>query len=87
MENLRLTAVRTGPQLGAALRRRRKLMGLSQAQVADQMGVRQATVSLLESAEADSKVSTLLDLLAALNLDLVVRPREDDERPSIEDIF
>ena len=66
---------RTSTQLGAALRRRRKHLGLSQAELGQRINLRQATVSALESGEVDTKLTTLLDALAALNLELVVRPR------------
>jgi HTH-type transcriptional regulator/antitoxin HipB len=78
---------RTPPQLGAALRRRRKGLNLSQAEVGDRVGIRQATLSMLESGGADSKVSTLMDVLAALDLELVLRPRRGGDEASIEDLF
>jgi HTH-type transcriptional regulator / antitoxin HipB len=60
--------------MGAALRRRRKELGLSQAAAASSIARRQATLSDLENG-GDVRLSTLLRLLATLDLELVVRPR------------
>lgn len=79
--------VRTPHQLGVALRMRRRALDLSQADVAGRIGARQATISTVESGGADTRLSTLMDLLAALDLELVVRPRDTSGRPQIEDIF
>lgn len=78
---------RTSTQLGAALRRRRKHLGLSQAELGQRINLRQATVSALESGEVDTKLTTLLDALAALNLELVVRPRSSGSSADIEALF
>lgn len=78
---------RTQKQLGAAIRRERKLAGLSQAELGSRIGLRQATVSSLEAGEDATRVQTLLAALAALNLELVVRPRTKGSAREIEDIF
>ena len=78
---------RTRAQLGAALRRRRKQLGLSQETLGEKTKLRQATISRLESGDAGAKLGTLLDALAALNLELVVRPRSKGRIADIEDIF
>ena len=79
--------VRTPAQLGASLRMRRRELGFSQGDVAGRINARQATVSSVESGAADARLSTLMDLLAALNLELVLRPRDASGRPDIEDLF
>mgnify|MGYP000318305260 CR=1 FL=1 len=66
---------RNPQQLGAALRRRRKALELSQRHLSDRTALRQATLSDLETGEGDPKLSTLMAALAALDLELVVRPR------------
>ena len=78
---------RTSTQLGAALRRRRKHLGLSQAELGQRINLRQATVSALESGEVNTKLTTLLDALAALSLELVVRPRSSGSSADIEALF
>ncbi|MGC1305177.1 MAG: helix-turn-helix domain-containing protein [Caulobacteraceae bacterium] len=78
---------RTPLQLGAVLRRRRKSLGLSQAELGQRISLRQASVSALEGAEADAKLSTLMDVLAVLSLELVVRPRSSVSEAEIETMF
>jgi len=78
---------RTPTQLGAVLRRRRKALGLSQADLGQRINLRQATVSAVESGEVDTKLTTLMDTLAALNLELVVRPRSSGGDGDIEAMF
>ncbi len=78
---------RTQGQLGAALRRRRKNLGLSQDQLAERIHARQGTISRLEGGEADAKLSTLLDILAALDLELIVQPRSTSKAADIADLF
>jgi HTH-type transcriptional regulator/antitoxin HipB len=82
-----LQIARTSAQLGAALRRQRKKLGLSQEQVTGKTRLRQATISSLESGDSGTKLETLLDVLAALDLELVIRPRTKGHVSEIEDIF
>lgn len=79
--------VRTHAQLGAALRRRRKSLGLSQERLAELIHARQGTVSRLENGEADNKLSTLLDALAALDLEIVVQPRSSSPSFDLAEVF
>ena len=76
---------RTPQQLGAAIRRRRKQAGFSQHELGAKIQLRQATISKLEAGEPATRLQTLLDALAALDLELVVRPRT--KGPSLEDLF
>lgn len=78
---------RTPKQLGASLRRRRKALGLSQTEVASRINLRQATISDIEAGERDARVSTLMDVLAALDLELVVRPRRKSSVEDLESAF
>jgi len=78
---------RSSPQVGAALRRQRKLLRLSQEQVGAKTKLRQATISSLESGEPGTKLATLFDVLAALDLELVIRSRTKGRVGDIEDIF
>jgi HTH-type transcriptional regulator / antitoxin HipB len=64
---------RTARQLGAAIRRNRKQQGLTQSALAARMKTRQATISTLEGGEA--ALGTVIDALAALNLEIVIRGR------------
>ena len=77
---------RTSRQIGAALRRRRRGMNLRQGDVGSRTGLRQATISALENGEARTQLRTLIRVLAALDLELVVRERSS-AGAEIEDLF
>lgn len=78
--------IRTPDQIGAAIRRQRKLQSLTQAQVGERAHLRQATISALENGEGGIQLKTLTDVLAALNLELVIQERTTHTR-DIEDLF
>lgn len=77
---------RTTDQIGAALRRHRKLAGLTQSQLGAKAGLRQATISQLENGEGGIGIRTLVDVLAALELELIVQARSTSST-RIEDLF
>lgn len=77
--------VRTARQMGAVLRRERKRRGLSQVHLGEQIHRRQATISKLEAGEPATRLQTLLDVLAALDLELVIRPRTKASPVEIEE--
>jgi HTH-type transcriptional regulator/antitoxin HipB len=81
------TIARTTKQLGAAIRRSRRQKGLTQRAVGDLMHARQATVSKIESGEAGTQLGVLIDALAALDLELVIRPRSKASADEIEALF
>lgn len=78
---------RTPGQIGGALRRRRRMLGLSQTRLGEKTTLRQATISAVEAGAPGTQLGTLCDLLAALDLELVVRPRTKAAPAEIEDIF
>ena len=78
---------RTPGQLGAAVRRARRQAGISQQELGSRIQLRQATISRLESGEPGTRLQTLLDTLAALDLELVVRPRTKGSKSTLADIF
>jgi HTH-type transcriptional regulator/antitoxin HipB len=80
------TIARTPLQLGNSIRERRRALGLTQEQLAKRVGVRQRTISDVESAGA-ARVDTLLRMLVALDLELLVRPRTKGSASDIEAIF
>lgn len=66
----------TSPEsLGASLRALRKDKGLNQTEAGKPAGVNQATVSSIERG-IPTRVDTLFRLLAALDLELVIQPRD-----------
>lgn len=77
---------RTPEQIGAAVRRHRKLQSLTQRQLGEKTSLRQATISDLETGEGGVQLKTLMQVLAALNLELVIQNRSTAQR-DIEDIF
>jgi len=81
------TIVRTAPQIGAALRRNRRKSGLTQHALGERMRARQATVSKLESGEPGTQLGVLVNALAALDLELVIRPRTKAPAQQIEELF
>jgi HTH-type transcriptional regulator / antitoxin HipB len=81
------TIARSAKQLGAALRRSRRQKSLTQRSLGELMHARQATVSKLESGESGTQLRVLIDALAALDLELVVRPRSKASPEQIEELF
>lgn len=78
---------RNEKQLGAILRRARKLEGISQSQLGERVHMRQGTISRLEMGAPAVQLRTVTEILYALKLELVVRPRTKGGGDSIEDMF
>jgi HTH-type transcriptional regulator/antitoxin HipB len=78
---------RTPKQLGAILGRKRRLANLTQTELGRRAGLRQATISEIEGGTAATKIGTMCDLLAALDLELTVGPRSKSSSADIEEIF
>ncbi len=77
---------RTSKQLGAAIRRRRRNVRLSQSELGAKTSLRQATISALENGAPGTRLRTLVDVMAALGLEIAIRKRSKaSER--IEDLF
>ena len=80
------TIARTPLQLGNYLRRRRRELGLTQEKLAAKVRVRQRTISDVETSAA-ARFDTVLRMLAALDLELVIRPRTKGSPGEIERLF
>jgi HTH-type transcriptional regulator/antitoxin HipB len=78
---------RTAKQIGAAIRRARRHAGMSQTELGAKIGLRQATVSRLERGEAETLLSTLLDVLSALGLEIIIDKRERVSAQDLENLF
>ena len=74
-------------QVGNLVRRARKRQGLSQSQLGDKAGLRQETISLIETGHPAAKLQTILGILAALDLELRIVPRSKGQAADIEEIF
>ena len=72
MENI----VNTPEQLGQVLRQFRKAKNRTQAEAGAVVGLLPKTVATLELSPVRSQVGSLLKLLSALNLELVLRPKQ-----------
>lgn len=79
--------VRSPKQIGAVLRRYRRGQKLTQVELAKRAGVRQSTVSQVEGGHETAKLNTLMDLLRALDLEVVIQPRIKSSHSDIEDLF
>lgn len=73
--------VRTADQLPGLLRALRKQSGLTQAQIAQRLGVTQQTYSALERNAESMGASRLLSVLHILGADMVLVPTEPDATP------
>ncbi|MDD2900789.1 MAG: helix-turn-helix domain-containing protein [Desulfuromonadaceae bacterium] len=67
--------------LGQALRAERKHKGMSQKAVGHSVGMEQHTISKIEKGNPGTELNTLFRLLAALDLELNIQPRQ---KPAIE---
>lgn len=77
--------VRSSRQLGQALQRLRLQRGLSQSEAGKLAGLRQATVSSVESGVSGTELATVFALLAALGGEFELRERAHSERPKVGD--
>jgi HTH-type transcriptional regulator/antitoxin HipB len=78
---------RTPKQLGAIVQRQRRKLRHTQNSLGAKIKHRQATISRLEAGETAIGLDTLLDVLSALELELVVRPRTKGSAEDIEALF
>lgn len=80
-------SARNSSQIGVIIRRERRARGLTQAQLGELIGRRQATISKLEKGDAGIQLGTLFDVLAALNLDVHIVSRIAGSQATIESVF
>ncbi len=78
---------RTPRQIGTLIQRARKRRGWNQTQLGDKAGLRQETISLIETGNPAAKLETILAVLAALDLEFGIAPRSKGRPADIEDIF
>ncbi|PDT64195.1 transcriptional regulator [Bradyrhizobium ottawaense] len=81
------TIARTPQQVGAGIRRYRRQKKLTQGDLGERMHARQATVSKLEAGGPATQLRILTDALAALDLELVIRPRTKMTAEALADLF
>lgn len=78
---------RTPKQIGATIARLRREQNLTQAELAAKVSLRQEAISKIEAGNAATRLSKILDVIAALDLELVIRPRSKSSPSDFEDIF
>jgi len=78
---------RTPAQIGNGIRRARKALGWSQTELGNRAGLRQETISLIETGNPATRIDTLLAVIAALDLEFRLAPRSKGTAKSIEDAF
>lgn len=76
---------RTPTQIGTLIRRQRKRLGLSQSAVGEQAGLRQETISLIETGNPATRLDTILTVLASLDLEFQIAARS--RKRDIEDLI
>lgn len=79
--------VRSAKTLGAALRRHRNEVGLTQNELAQRAGIQQRTVSMVEKGVEGVRLSSIIAILRALDLELLVQARSKGSHADIEDMF
>ncbi|WP_407658042.1 helix-turn-helix domain-containing protein [Hypericibacter terrae] len=55
--------------------------------LAEKTGLRQETISLIETGNPATKLDTILSVLAALDLELRIAPRSKGQPVAIEELF
>lgn len=78
---------RSAGQIGAIIQRHRLMKQLTQKDLAARLGIRQATVSEIEGGKKGARLSTLLEVLAALDLEMTIAQRSKGSAKDIEDAF
>jgi HTH-type transcriptional regulator/antitoxin HipB len=80
-------STRSAELLGAALKRLRMKRGISQAELGNKAGLRQGTISKVESGAKNTEIATIYSICAALGLELILRPRSQGKANEILELF
>lgn len=78
---------RSPQQLGHLIQQVRRRRNLTQTDLAQLAGQRQEMISKIETGHGGVKLSTVCDVLAALDLEIVLGPRSKSSSSDIADIF
>lgn len=78
---------RTQKQIGTIIQRARKGRGWTQTDLAERAGLRQGTISVIETGDKPAKLDSILSVLAALELEFIIAPRSRSDASDIEDLF
>lgn len=66
--------------LGAVIKRRRKEKNLTQSETGSPFNIDQSTFSSVEQGAEGTRLSTLFRILAALDLEMVIRSKEKNSK-------
>ena len=72
--------IQTPQQLSSHLRSLRRRLGLTQAQLGGRLGVEQARIGKIERNPGSISVEQLIQLLAVLEAEILIRPRNEKSR-------
>lgn len=78
---------RTTKQIGTIIQRARKKRNWTQTDLAERAGLRQGTISLIETGDKPAKIDSILAVLAALDLEFTIGSRSKGTASDIEDLF
>ena len=78
---------RTPKQIGSIIQRARKKRGWNQTQLGEKAGLRQETISLIETGNPAAKLETILAVLGALDLEFQITTRSKGQATDFEDLF
>lgn len=77
---------RSPRHIGNLIQRARKRRGWNQTQLGDVAGLRQETISLIETGNPATRLDTILAVLAALDLEFQIAPRTQGSA-HVEDVL
>jgi len=72
--------IKTMKQIGLALRAIRKEKGITQKVVSSKVKLLPKTISALESGSPGSTIESLMKYIAALDCDIIIKPRRNDSK-------
>lgn len=78
---------RNPKQIGNIVQRARKKQGLNQTELGTKAGLRQETISLIETGNPAARIETVLAVLAALDLEFRIAPRSKSHPSDLDDVF
>jgi len=76
---------RTPNDIGHAIRRVRKQQSLSQQDLATKSGIWQETISKIENGSPGTRLETIFDLCAALDLEILITDRSKGDSHPLEE--
>jgi len=78
---------RTPSQIGSIIRRIRTDKNMTQTDLAEKVGTVQKRISTIETGHSGARIDTICNIMAALDLDIVITQRDKSTSQNIEDLF